>query len=641
MSEILHVLIVEDTPADAELMVRELYRAGFHPEWRRVDTESEYRACLHSGLDVVLSDYALPEFSGPRALELLQEQDLEVPFIILSGTIGEDVAVDIMRRGAADYLIKDRLARLGPAIRQAMMQSRLHRMRAVTENALRESEERLKIALSSSRMGVWEWEVESDAIFWSSECYEILGVDSFGGTRADFTRMVHREDVERVATLLKTALEDKTDYAAEFRITRPSGEVRWLSNLGRARYDGAGKPQRMFGTTQDVTDRRQLEEQYRQSQKMEAIGILASGVAHDFNNLLTVIQGNASILLMQQMDRSRLEMHVDEILHAADRAAGLTRQLLLFSRKQVMQPANIDLNEVAGNTTRMLQRILGEDIALHADYAPKLPPIHADEGMIEQILLNLAVNSRDAMPAGGTLTISTSAQKLDELQARQLRDVEPGSYVCLSVRDTGCGIKPEILSRIFEPFFTTKEVGKGTGLGLSTVYGIVRQHHGAITIASEPGQGTTFRIFFPAVTHGTLPESKAVARPLIATGHECILLVEDEPALEMIAARVLESGGYTVLRAENGVAALKVWNEHRDDIHLLMTDMVMPRGISGRELAKRLTTEKPGLKVIYTSGYSPDLAGKGMLLQEGINFLQKPWDMHSLIRVVRECLDRD
>ena len=639
MSEPLRVLIVEDTPSDADLIVRELRRTGFAPEWVRVDTEPEYLDRLHSGLDVILSDYQMPQFSGPRALEILKKVGLDVPFIILSGTIGEDLAVEAMKQGASDYLLKDRLARLGPAVRLALAQSRMEKMRAITESALRQSEERLKLALSSSHMGVWEWDAKANSVFCSPECCEIFGEDSLSGDYNVLFKYLPEEDAAGVKSAFLEALTSQTDHSAEFRIVRPDGVVRWISNQGRATYGKDGRPARMIGTTQDITDRKQLEEQYRQSQKMEAIGQLASGVAHDFNNLLTVIQGNASMLTTREVDQAELHDHVEQIIQASERAAGLTRQLLLFSRKQIMQPTNLDLNEVTGNMTRMLQRIVGEDIALQADYAQGLPPIHADPGMIEQILLNLAVNSRDAMPTGGRLTISTSTEVLDETQAKQHRETAPGTYACLSVSDTGCGIPPEILPRIFEPFFTTKEVGKGTGLGLATVYGIVRQHRGSISIESVPGQGTTFRIYFPE-TRSSAPKAVVPSGGTLFDGTETILLVEDEPALKMIVARVLAQCGYTVLTAISGVKALEVWREHHEKIHLLMTDMVMPGGVSGRELATRLTTDKPGLKVIYTSGYSAELAGKGLALHEGVNFLQKPWGMKRLKRTVREALDR-
>ncbi|MGB7769419.1 MAG: PAS domain-containing protein [Verrucomicrobiia bacterium] len=387
-------------------------------------------------------------------------------------------------------------------------------------------------------------------------------------------------------------------------------------------------------------ERKQLEEQLRQSQKMDAIGQLASGVAHDFNNMLTVIQGNASLLSNPQLGAGERMEAAQQIVRAAERAASLTRQLLLFSRKQVIEAVPLNVNEVVGNMTKMLQRILGEDVSLNANYGPNLPVIFADPGMIEQVLLNLAVNSRDAMPNGGRLTITTSAETLDKQQAEKNVGASPGVYACLNVTDNGSGIAPENLPHIFEPFFTTKEVGKGTGLGLATVYGIVQQHHGWIAVNSQMGQGTSFRIYLPA-TKDALPKSPAAAAvSKLPGGNETILLVEDEAPVRLLAGNLLRRCGYTILVAESGVVALAMWKEHREKIHLLLTDMVMPDGISGRELAEKLKSDRPELKVIYTSGYSADIIGREPKWIEGSNFLQKPYHPLKLAQIVRNCLDR-
>ncbi|MGA2280637.1 MAG: response regulator [Verrucomicrobiota bacterium] len=404
--------------------------------------------------------------------------------------------------------------------------------------------------------------------------------------------------------------------------------------------DSAGRIINYVAVKRDVTQEVALAEQLRQVQKMESIGQLAGGVAHDFNNILTVIQGNASLLL----DAKNLsEADVDlakQIIHAAERAAGLTRQLLVFSRKQVMQPAHLNLNEVVGNMTKMLQRILGEDIALQSDYTPILPLVFADAGMIEQVLLNLAVNARDAMPDGGRLTIATTSKSIGREYTQQNPAAIPGRCVCLSVSDTGCGIAPEQLSHIFEPFFTTKEIGKGTGLGLATVYGIVKQHRGWIEIKSQVGKGTTFRIYLPAAKDITAKQKTTVVAEELPHGDEVILVVEDEQPVRLLVGNLLQRCGYTVLLAVSGIAALDVWEKHKDGIQLLLTDMVLPDGMMGRELAEKLKGEKPQLKVIYTSGYSANVVGKGPSLVEGINFLQKPYHPHKLAQTVRDCLDR-
>jgi two-component system cell cycle sensor histidine kinase/response regulator CckA len=388
----------------------------------------------------------------------------------------------------------------------------------------------------------------------------------------------------------------------------------------------------------DITDRQNLEAQLRQAQKMESVGQLAGGIAHDFNNILTVIQGHTSLLGMTGNLSEDASESTQQIGLAAERAANLTRQLLTFSRRQIIQPKNLDLNEVVNNMTKMLRRLLGEDVILQVNYTAAVPLIHADPGMMEQILMNLSVNARDAMPKGGRLFVDTSLVTIDKTYAENIPEAVPGEYICLAVKDTGKGIPPEILPRIFEPFFTTKDVGKGTGLGLATVYGIVQQHRGWIKVASTVGEGTVFQIFLPTVP-GKLSVQDAQAEPKVRGGKETILVVEDEAPLRVLVRSVLERYGYKVLEAVSGVAALSVWEQNKDKVELLLTDMVMPHGLSGRELATKLVAEKPGLKVIYSSGYSLAVVGSDMVLQEGLNFLQKPYHPRKLAQAVRDCLD--
>jgi PAS domain S-box-containing protein len=384
---------------------------------------------------------------------------------------------------------------------------------------------------------------------------------------------------------------------------------------------------------------KQLEEQLRQSQKMEAIGQLAGGVAHDFNNLLTIIQGNATLCLNPQLDPGEKSNCSHQIVQAAERAASLTRQLLIFSRKQVMRRADVDLNELVGNMTKMLRRILGEDIVLHTSYSSHPAFIHADTGMIEQVLMNLIINARDAMSSGGQLSISTGGQEIPQAQIEKNPDALAGPHVCLTVSDTGCGISKETMPRIFEPFFTTKEVGRGTGLGLATVYAIVQQHHGWVAVTSEVGRGTTFHVYLPAAK-GVPVKSEALTAPQLPRGDETILVAEDEPAVRSLVNNFLRRCGYTVLTAESGVAALEVWKGHRDKIQLLLTDMIMPDGMTGFDLAQRLRSEQPELKVVYTSGYSADIFGKDSTLIRDGHFLQKPYHPHQLAQTVRDCLDQ-
>ena len=398
------------------------------------------------------------------------------------------------------------------------------------------------------------------------------------------------------------------------------------------------RPVLMLSLFRDVTTQRQLEEQLRQSQKMEAIGQLAGGVAHDFNNILTVIQGHASLLTAANLSESAGKS-ADQIVQASERAARLTRQLLTFSRRQLIQPRQLDLNKVVGNMTNMLGRLLGEDVSLQLNYCQSPPMVEADAGMMEQVLLNLAVNARDAMPKGGQLAIRIAVADVAETLGRGHSEARAGRFVCLSVTDNGMGITPENLRRIFEPFFTTKEIGKGTGLGLATAYGIVKQHQGWIEVDSQVEKGTTFRIYLPYQGAEPGVPEKPTTQITVRGGNETILLVEDEAPVCDLVSRVLGKYGYKVLPANNAVEALEVWRDKRDEIALLLTDLVMPNHMNGRELAEKLWAEQPKLKVIFTSGYSADIVGKDFKLEPELNFLQKPYHPQTLATTVRRCLD--
>ncbi|HXT39796.1 MAG TPA: PAS domain S-box protein, partial [Candidatus Angelobacter sp.] len=401
----------------------------------------------------------------------------------------------------------------------------------------------------------------------------------------------------------------------------------------------------MFGTigTQigEFVERKQLEGRFLQSQKMEAFGQLAGGVAHDFNNILAVIMGYTSLTMEQEGLNDEVKEEMKQVYSAGERAANLTRQLLTFSRKKEMEVNALDLNGVIGNLAKMLGRIIGENIKLQCNYVSNLPTVQADEGMIEQVLMNLAVNARDAMVGGGQLTIGTERVVMDAHCVLANPEARAGEFVCVSVRDTGCGMTPEIKARIFEPFFTTKDVGKGTGLGLATVYGIVKQHQGWLEVESQVGAGTTFKVFLPASVRLAAAAEQAAGEAKARGGNETILLVEDEPALRTLGRAVLQRHGYRVLEASSGVEALEVWERNHGRVDLLLTDMVMPEGMTGRELAKQLKERKPELKVIYTSGYSLDSTATSFRLREVKSFLQKPYHPQKLIKLVRETLDAD
>jgi PAS domain S-box-containing protein len=400
-----------------------------------------------------------------------------------------------------------------------------------------------------------------------------------------------------------------------------------------------GKPF-LLTIAEDITGQIKLENQLRQAQKMEAVGQLAAGVAHDFNNLLTVVQGNASLLMSSKSPNSEDYKPLASICAASDRASKLVRQLLTFSRKQLPELRPVNLPDVLSNLAEMLPRVLTELIAVHVHAAPRLPPVQADSAMLETVLMNLAVNSRDAMPEGGALTLTVEAVDVTAEAVRANAEAREGRFVRLSVSDTGHGIPADVLPRIFEPFFTTKPPGKGTGLGLAMVYGIVKQHQGWIEIETQIGRGTTFHVFIPAITASPSAPKTVPVKTNAHPVHETILVVEDEPDLRDLVTQVLESRGYRVIAAGSGTEALACWAARKQEIHLLLTDIVMPDGLTGQKLAEQLTNENPQLRVIFTSGYSPGMPGSELADIEEENFLAKPYRPAKLLQVVRECLDR-
>ena len=430
--------------------------------------------------------------------------------------------------------------------------------------------------------------------------------------------------------LLPLNIADLTRHCLEHRINVLDEKVAVSGRtLSWSFFPLAGEP-RVHAYGEDVTERLSLEAQLRQSQKMEALGQLAAGVAHDFNNILTIMQGLVRRLGLSASQEQGVML--DQLFTTTERAASLTKQLLTFSRRQVLQRSVISLGDTVTTMSRMLERLIGENISLVAEHAPDAPAIEADPSMIEQVMLNLAVNARDAMPQGGQLIVATDAVESEDEHG-------VARWVRLRVSDTGTGIPPDVMARVFEPFFTTKEVGKGTGLGLATVFGIVKQHGGFVDVTSEVGRGTTFTMLFPASAQ--ILESKPIEVmdvPVAPRGGagEIILLVEDEPILRELAHAILADAGYRVLEAESIEAAFRVWEEHAHEIDLLLTDMVLPGGLTGRELARQLQERKPGLKVIYSTGYSQDLLDSG---DEPIHFLQKPYPPDTLVRAVRTCLD--
>lgn len=514
MNRTLQILHLEDSLNDAALVKELLAEHKLDFEIFCVQTQKDFEAALErKDLDLILSDYRLPAFDGVSALALARERRPELPYIFVSGNIGEERAIETLKNGATDYILKDHLLRLVSSIRRA----------------------------------------------------------------------VHE-------------VEMKKEHA-------------------------------------------QLEAQLRQSQKMELVGRLAGGIAHDFNNMLTVIAGYSEVLMRDLKSEDPVYKGLEEIKKAADKSTALTRQLLAFSRRQVLQPKIIDLNTVLINSNQMIRRLMGDKVELMMNASPNLGLVKVDPGQIEQVVLNLVVNARDAMLEGGKVIIETKNAVMNEAYVLEHPGAKTGEYVLLTVKDNGMGMTPEVQSHVFEPFFTTKEPGKGTGLGLATVFGIVKQSHGYIELISAPGKGTTFEIYLPKVKEKI--ETKPEVKPSLFPGHgtETILLVEDELGVRTFTRKILEMNGYKVLEAENGEKAIALCESYKDTIHLLLTDSVMPR-MSGEDVSKKISALKPSVKVVYFSGYADQQLNERRLLEPDVVFLQKPFTPQVLAGKIREVLDK-
>jgi two-component system cell cycle sensor histidine kinase/response regulator CckA len=507
------------------------------------------------------------------------------------------------------------------------------------EERLREHQAFLEKAQEVAHVGSWiSGPGPDDPLSWSHETCRIFGFEesAFDGRVATFFDRVHPEDRERVGAAARAALATGMPYEVDHRIVRPDGSVRWVHEQADVVSDGQGRPQSMIGTVQDITERKSLEDQLLQAQKMEAMGRLAGGVAHDFNNLLTAILGYADIVMRRLGPAHALRPKVEEIKKAGERASGLTRQLLAFSRKQVLQPRVVDLNMVVGDVEKMLYRIIGEDVHIANALDPDLGRVRADPAQLEQILINLAVNARDAMPSGGSLVLETANAELDAAYAREHVGVAPGRYVMLAVSDTGTGMDAETRRHIFEPFFTTKPPGKGTGLGLATVYGIVAQSGGHIWVYSEEGLGSVFKVYLPRID---APAEVEPPRPSAAAGGtETLLLVEDEAGVRELMSEVLTGLGYVVLAAHRAEDALDRAAAHAGPLDMVISDVVLP-GMGGPALVEKLRERRPGLRALLISGYTDEAMLQRGIVEEGAAVLAKPFSPEALGQRVREMLD--
>jgi len=626
-----HILLLEDNDADAELVEVELRRAGLDFTARRVVTRPDFeRALREFHPDIIVSDHELPQFSGVAALELAGALAPHAPFILLTGSLDEETAVEYMKAGAADYILKGRLTRLGPAVRGALERERMKRQ-------LREREEYFKSLIEQAMDIIAVLDADGAVRYASPSVLPLLGYGAEELVGQHIFDLVHPDDVgPALRVFAEGVATGRGGRLLELQVRHKDGTYRSLEAIGRYLLDDP-VVRGVVINARDVTERRSLERQLLQAQKMEAVGRLAAGIAHDFNNVLTAIFGYVDLLLDGLPTLSPLRPDIEEIRTAAERAAGLTRQLLAFSRKQVRQMRTLDLNELLTDIHKLLRRLLREDIDMVTKLDPRLGAVRADSGQLEQVVVNLAVNARDAMPGGGRLTIETRNAELDEAYTREHVPVRPGRYVMFALSDTGTGMSPETMAHLFEPFFTTKEAGKGTGLGLATVYGIVTQSGGYVWCYSELGHGTTFKVYLPRVDEPVDPLPVRVAARS-TRGSETVLVVEDEPGLRALTRRVLEKHGYTVLEAATADAAAALARDYPGPIHLLLADVVLPGG-SGRALADALLSQRADVRVLFMSGYTEDAIVHRGVLASNTPFLHKPFSADTLTAKVREVLD--
>jgi two-component system, cell cycle sensor histidine kinase and response regulator CckA len=641
------ILILEDVDTDALLIEHELRGAKMPFKSTRVDNREAFaKAVIEFEPDIVLSDFNLPQFSGLEAFRLLKSLKPAVPFILVTGSLTEEVAVECMKEGVHDYILKTSLKRLPSAVSNALDKRAIEEEKTKAESALRKSEELYRLIAENTSDLICMLDVDGKYEYLSPSFRDVLGYDPDALTGHDAFALVHPDDQERVREIvIDETLRDGKPESLEFRFKHSNDEWRIFEAISNCVLGEDDRPERVIVVARDITQRKaaekalhESEEQLKQSQKLEAIGQLAGGVAHDFNNLLTVITGYADLLVREFEPGSSGLGKIDEIRKAAERAGGLTRQLLAFSRKQVLQPKLFDLNALVSDMGKMLGRLIGEDMDLVTMLSKTPTEVHADPGQIEQVLMNLVVNARDAMPGGGKITIETSVVDIDEHYAFTHVSVKPGMYVMLSVADTGHGMDQDTLKHIFEPFFTTKEQGKGTGLGLSTAYGIIKQSGGNVWVYSEQGIGTTFKVYLPLATRTAKAEEQDNSKQRSVHGSETVLLVEDEEIVRNLGYQVLEMNGYNVLLAKNGEDACRIAREYPGEIHLVVTDVVMPQ-MGGREVAERITDTRPDVTVLFVSGYTDDAIVRHGILDDKMPFLQKPFSADAFAKKVREVLD--
>ena len=634
---LIHVLHLEDNSADAQLCFYKMRTSGLNVKVDQARSGREFREKVQNAkYDVILGDYRLPDWSGLDAVRWLRASNVDTPFILITGTLGDELAVECIKRGATDYVLKENLDRLPLAIRRALEEAAMRVERDRAEAELLQREQEYRSVVHGAPYGIYRVDSDGNILMANPALVAMLGyateeeVRRLNTTRDVFVDPAHREQAVG-------RLRSSEAFHSEHRWRRKDGKEIIVRLAGRKLPEEKGARDTYEIFAEDITAQRNMEQQFLQAQKMEAVGRLAGGVAHDFNNLLMIISSCLELWQHEKTDPEKAAKYIRQIREATSMAAFVVRQLLTFSRKQMLERQVVELNTVLKDLSKMLPRLLGEDIEVIMMPGSSLERVEVDRGNIEQLVMNLAVNARDAMPGGGKLGIHTANAEVSQTEADRI-GLTPGRYVKLSVSDTGTGMNEEIQAQIFEPFFTTKEQGKGTGLGLATVSSIVKQNGGGISVHSRLGEGTIFDVYFPAVENQKkeTPATPQQVAAAVERGTETVLLVEDEAALRTITTEYLQTQGYTVLAASNGIGALETCRTYSGTIDLLLTDVVMP-GLSGPELAQTAMSMRPKLRVIYVSGYIDrqiDLDALG----SGATFLQKPYGLVDLSHKIRAVL---
>jgi two-component system, cell cycle sensor histidine kinase and response regulator CckA len=635
----LRVLLVEDNPADARL-VEELLDDARTGKITLIHAQRLGQALAlleQERFHAVLLDLSLPDSVGMETFLTARAAASGAPIIVLTGLLDEELAVRAVREGAQDYLVKGQVdgQLLYQSIRYAIERHRV-------ENQLRSSEEQFRQLAENIKEAFLVVELPTYKMLYVSPMWEQIWGRPIVELHRDpmiWFNAIHEDDRAQVEND-RIAIERGQPATSVFRVLRPDKSIRWVRARLFPVFDG-GYVYRLVGLVEDITEMRLTEEKFRQAQRMEAVGRLAGGIAHDFNNLLTAILGYADLATDGLDPESPAVACIREISKAGGSAVNLTRQLLAFSRRQILQLKVIDLNQSVQRMDSLLRRLIGEDVTLRMNLGARPATVLADSGQIEQVIMNLAVNARDAMPEGGHLTIETANVELSDDYVVVHPEAAAGHYVMLAVSDSGVGMDEATQRRLFEPFFTTKDPGRGTGLGLATVYGIVKQSQGFVWVYSELAHGSTFKIYLPVATTPIETDHGAPARPARdLTGTETVLVVEDQAEVRSLTRETLQRNGYTVVEASDGAETMERSRQHQGHIHLLFTDVVM-RGMSGRRVAQQISAERPEIRVIYTSGYTDDAIVHHGVLEPGLAFLQKPFTTQALLRKVREVLDAE